>query len=107
MITSGWPSDATRTAPTIHWPVTHGPFPPGVTNGHPATTYGAAIVATGIPDTNTCGLGAVGIACPPCEHMTVAPRCRIGAGMLNHREGAEVDIDRRADQRDRSAFAVA
>ncbi len=81
MMTSGWPSDTTRTAPTTHWPVTHGPLPAGGTKAQPATAYGAAIVATGMPDTNTRGLGTVGTACPPCEQSTVAPTCRIGPGM--------------------------
>jgi hypothetical protein len=38
MIASGCPSESTRSAPTSHWPVTHGPLPPGVTNAQPATT---------------------------------------------------------------------
>jgi hypothetical protein len=48
-------------------------LPAGGTNAHPATEYGAAIVAIGIPEAMTRGLGAVGIACPPCEHITTAP----------------------------------
>jgi hypothetical protein len=50
------------------------------TKAQPAIAYGAEIVATGIPETITTGLGAVGIACPPCEHSTVAPIWRIGPG---------------------------
>jgi hypothetical protein len=72
-MTSGWPVDVTRVAPTDHCPVTHGPLPPGGTNAHPATAYGAAIVVAGMPETITRGLGTVGTAWPPCEHSTVAP----------------------------------
>jgi hypothetical protein len=43
--------------------------------------YGAAIVAIGIPDTNTQVLGTVGMAIPPCEHITTAPICKIGPGI--------------------------
>jgi hypothetical protein len=39
------------------------------------------MVAIGIPETNTMGLGTVGIACPPCAQMTVAPICKIGPGI--------------------------
>jgi hypothetical protein len=42
-------------------------------NAHPATAYGAAIVAMGMPETNTHGLGTVGIAMPPCAQVTTAP----------------------------------
>lgn len=38
------------------------------------------MVAAGIPETMTTGLGTVGMACPPCEHSTVAPMCKIGPG---------------------------
>jgi hypothetical protein len=62
MIVTGCPSDSTRVAPTTHCAVTHGPFPPGGTNAHPATTYGAAMVVMGEPETVTRGLGTVGVA---------------------------------------------
>jgi hypothetical protein len=39
------------------------------------------MVAIGIPETSTRGLGTVGIACPPWEHKTVAPTCKIGPGI--------------------------
>ena len=42
-----------------------GPLPAGGTHAHPATEYGATMVATGMPETKTTGLGAVGSACPP------------------------------------------
>jgi hypothetical protein len=41
------------------------------------------MVAAGMPDTSTTGLGAVGTAWPPCEQSTVAPTCRIGAGIFS------------------------
>src|SRR5262252_7431923 len=65
IVTTGCPCESTRAAPTIHCAVTHGPFPVGATKAHPATAYGAAMVA-------------VGIACPPCAHNTVAPMCKTG-----------------------------
>ena len=40
-VNTGCPLARTRVAPTTHCAVTHGPFPPGGTNGQPATTYGA------------------------------------------------------------------
>src|ERR1700719_4526441 len=40
------------------------------------------MVATGWPLTRTRGTGAVGMAWPPCAHRTLAPRCRIGPGMV-------------------------
>jgi hypothetical protein len=73
MMTSGCPCDNTRSAPTTHCPVTHGPFPAGGTKAHPTIAYDAAMVATGMAETRTTGLGAVGVACPPCEQSTVAP----------------------------------
>src|SRR5215469_5050698 len=78
IVTTGCPCESTRAAPTIHCAVTHGPFPVGATKAHPATTYGAAMVAMGMPITRTIGLGTVGIACPPCAHNTVAPMCKTG-----------------------------
>lgn len=72
--TSGWPLESTRTEPVNHWPVTQGPFPAGGGGiAQPATTYGAAMVTVGCPLTSTLGFGAVGMACPPCEQVTVAP----------------------------------
>src|ERR1017187_9986261 len=40
------------------------------------------MVAMGMPETSTTGLGTVGMAWPPWEQRTVAPMCKIGAGML-------------------------
>ena len=62
MIATGCPFENTRVAPTTHWPVTHGPLPAAARTAHPATAYGAAIVAIGMPETNTDVLGTVGIA---------------------------------------------
>jgi hypothetical protein len=41
-VNTGCPLARTRVAATTHCAVTHGPFPPGGTNGQPATTYGTA-----------------------------------------------------------------
>ena len=107
MIATGCPIEVTLIAPTTHCAVTQGPLPGGGTKAHPATTYGAAIVAIGMPVTVTRGLGAVGVACPPCEQRTVAPTCKIGPGMLNYRQSTHVDIHDWADECDHGAFAVA
>jgi hypothetical protein len=72
-IATGCPFDVTCTAPTTHMPVTQGPLPAGGANAHPATAHGPAIVTIGIPDTNTVGLGTVGVATPPCAQETTAP----------------------------------
>jgi len=65
MITTGWPSDITRTAPAVHFAVTHGPLPVGATSGHADTRYGAAMVTIAMFDTITRVLISVGDACPP------------------------------------------
>ena len=44
---TGIPPTKTRVAAVTHWPVTHGTGDPETLNGHPATAYGAGIVATG------------------------------------------------------------
>ena len=73
-ITSGWPLDVTRTEPTVHMPVMHGPLATiGGGRVQPTTAYGGAMVTVGCPITVTRGLGTVGCACPPWEHITVAP----------------------------------
>jgi hypothetical protein len=46
-VNTGCPPASTRVAATTHCAVTHGPLPPGGTNGQPATTYGGACVVTG------------------------------------------------------------
>jgi hypothetical protein len=73
MMTTGWPREVTRTAPTVHWPVTQGPLPAGGTKAQPATTYGAAMVVMGMPETKTRGTGAVGWAWPAWAQRTMAP----------------------------------
>jgi hypothetical protein len=57
-------------------------LPAGGAKAQPATVHGPATVAIGIPETITTGLGTVGIACPPWAHRTVAPICKIGAGIV-------------------------
>src|SRR5579871_4929129 len=80
--TSGCPLDVTRVEPTSHCPLTQGPLAAGGGGrAQPATTYGAMIVTVGWPLTVTRGLGAVGCACPPCEHSTVAPTCTRNPGI--------------------------
>jgi hypothetical protein len=69
---SGCPMEVTLSVPTTHCPVTHGGMGGGA-NGQPATTHGAETVAVGMPITRTRGLGADGVACPPCAHITTAP----------------------------------
>jgi hypothetical protein len=39
------------------------------------------MVAMGMPETITTGLGTVGMAWPPWEQRTVAPTCKIGPGI--------------------------
>ena len=41
------------------------------------------MVAIGIPETITDGLGAVGVAMPPWEQVTTAPTWRMGPGMID------------------------
>ena len=60
----------------------YGTGPPLTLNGQPATVYGAVIVTVGCPLTSTRGLGAVGIALPPCAQITEAPRWRSGPGIV-------------------------
>jgi hypothetical protein len=44
--------------------------------------HGAAMVVMGMPLTSTKGLGTVGMAMPPCEHITTDPTVRMGPGMV-------------------------
>src|SRR5215472_4419451 len=78
---SGWPLEVTRAVPTTHCALTQGPGAGG-TNGHPATSHGAAIVTDGAPESSTLGFGTVGCACPPCRHITVAPSCNTSPGTI-------------------------
>jgi hypothetical protein len=78
---SGWPLEVTRVAPTVHCAVTQGPGEGG-TNGQPATVQGPDNVTEGAPDSSRFGFGTVGIAWPPCEHVTVAPTCRTNPGTV-------------------------
>ena len=48
----------------------------GGTPGQPATVHGAAMTARRhAVEQSRAGLGTVGMACPPCAHITVAPCC--------------------------------
>jgi hypothetical protein len=47
-----------------------GPAGGGITIGQPATINGGDDMGTGVPMILTRGLGAVGLACPPCAHVT-------------------------------------
>ena len=80
IVASGTPPASTRTAPVSHCPVTHGGADVGL-SAQPAIAYGDAIVTTGWPERSTRGNGAAGVAAPPCEHRTTAPRWRAGAGI--------------------------
>lgn len=78
----GWPATVTRVAAVTNCAVTQGPFAAGGGgSAQPATRYGEAIVTTGWPDTTTRGFGVTGVACPACEHKTVAPRCNKKPGI--------------------------
>jgi hypothetical protein len=48
-----------------------GPAGGGMANGQPATVKGGADIGTGAPMILTRGLGVVGMACPPCAHVTL------------------------------------
>src|SRR6185503_11035957 len=48
-----------------------GPAGGGMANGQPATVKGGADIGTGAPMILTLGLGAVGMAVPPCAHVTL------------------------------------
>jgi hypothetical protein len=70
----GCPFDVTRNADVMNCALTHGPLAAGGGgNAQPATRYGVLIVTVGMPFTVTRGLGTLGCAWPPCEHITVAP----------------------------------
>src|SRR5262249_50663312 len=65
IVARGTPPASTRTAPLIHWPVTHGGAPVPV-SAQPVTEYGDAIVTAGWPDSSTRGNGESGVAGPGC-----------------------------------------
>jgi hypothetical protein len=78
---TGAPSEVTRVAKLINCAVTQGP---PATGGrvHPATAYGLSFVTIGCPITITRGLGARGVAWPPCEQVTIAFRWSSGPGIF-------------------------
>ncbi len=60
-MTSGWPCEVTRTVPTLHIAVAHGP-PEFGGNGQPATVHGPLSVTVAWPPTVTRGFGTLGVA---------------------------------------------
>src|SRR5579864_2821792 len=108
-MTSGWPFESTRVEPEtgIHVAFTQGPLPPGGGGkAQPATMYGPATVTVGSPLTVTRGLGTVGVACPPCAHITVAPTCTRNPGILSHHQRNLVDHHAGPQQLDGCSLAV-
>jgi hypothetical protein len=78
----GCPFDNTRVVPVIQVPVTQGPFAAGGGgNAQPAIAYTEVTSTLGAPPRSTRGFGTVGVACPPCEHVTVAPTCNKNPGI--------------------------
>jgi hypothetical protein len=69
-IATGAPPATTRVAPEIQRPVEHGVR----ARVQLPTTYVVEIVTICFPETNTRGNDATGVAAPPCEQETVAPR---------------------------------
>jgi hypothetical protein len=73
---SGMPIDLTRkvmvggkNAAEMHG-VGPGPAGGGMVIEHPAIIKGTADIGTGVPIILTRGLGAAGLACPPCAQVT-------------------------------------
>lgn len=56
----------------IHCPVIHGEGAPDTLNGHPVILWGTVTITVGNPFTSTLGLGAEGVAMPPCRQLTEA-----------------------------------
>src|SRR6266542_368154 len=85
---SGWPIDFTRTVivggrnVAVRQGVGPGPAGGGMDIAQPAITKGGDDIGTGCPMIFTRGLGAVGLACPPCGHSTVTVIVRRNPGML-------------------------
>src|SRR4051812_41171421 len=77
IVATGAPPARTRTAPTMNCPVTQGGFGVPV-SAQPAMTYWVMSVTTGWALTSTRGNGLTAVAEPAWEHMTVAPKWRIG-----------------------------
>jgi hypothetical protein len=63
-MTSGCFIDVTRTVPTLHVAVVHGP-PDCGGKEHPETVHGGLTVSAAFPPSVTRGLGTVGCAWPP------------------------------------------
>jgi hypothetical protein len=72
----GWPIDFTltvivggRNVAVMHG-VGPGPAGGGTAIAQPAIIKGAEAIGTGVPLSFTRGFGEVGVACPPCMHIT-------------------------------------
>jgi hypothetical protein len=76
----GCPNEVTRVLPVVHCAITHGGKVDGMP-GQPITLHGSGSRQLGMPLSITLGLGTVGMAWPPCVHMTVAPCWMSGPGM--------------------------
>ena len=81
IVTTGAPPAYTRVAPITNWPVTHGGVDVEL-SAQPAIEYRLVTVTTGCIDTCTRGNVVIGVACPACEHRTLAPKCRMKPGMV-------------------------
>src|SRR5215472_14554777 len=67
------------------------------------------MVAIGVPATITRELTSEGVACPPCEHITVAPSCKTCPAMATSPvdlQSAVVNVDGRSIERDRGTLPV-
>jgi hypothetical protein len=78
---TGWPSEKTRVAPLVNWPVAHGGAVP--VNPQPAMAYGLAIVTSGWASTTTRVLGIVGVALPAWEQKTCEAIVRTNPGIAD------------------------
>lgn len=73
---NGWPMDFTLTVivggknVAVMHGVGPGPAGGGTVIAQPAIMNGADASGTGVPMILTRGLGEVGVACPPCMHVT-------------------------------------
>lgn len=98
MHNSGCPIDLTRSVieggrkVAVRHGVGPGPAGGAIDIGQPATTNGGADIGTGVPMIFTRGLGAVGLACPPCAQVTVQVIVNKNPGMSRHLQCAVVDV---------------
>jgi hypothetical protein len=74
---TGSPPARTRVAALVHCAVTHGMgTPAAVVYGQPEMLYVLVCVTMDWPFAFTRVLVVIGVADPPCEHITVAPLSR-------------------------------